>query len=341
MAGPGRRGGLPSSRAGRAPAQLCLVLSWPAELPLCPSPGCVAGNCSWTAWAPWEPCSRSCGVGQQRRLRAYHPPGPGGHWCPDILTAYQEHRFCNLRACPGEAGRRGPGRALPWHHVPLWRFHLRARPCPRRLVRGGPPLPEPDPSPGPSLFHAVPGGWSRWSPWSWCDRSCGGGRSLRSRSCSSPPPKNGGAPCVGERHHVRLCNPGPCGMAVGTSRTALPTPTSNCVPATCWDGDAHWPAEKTLRPAGGGRWDLGTGRGPARGELPAPSCTRTHSRHLVHPVPGESPSPVKVFGGFEGYGRECTCTWDGAEPDRLLPASAPSELANPMDLGPSRAFQYY
>ncbi|XP_055461492.1 SCO-spondin [Psammomys obesus] len=125
-------------------------------LPLCPGPGCVSGNCSWTSWAPWEPCSRSCGVGQQRRLRAYHPPGPGGHWCPDILTAYQERRFCNLRACP------------------------------------------------------VPGGWSRWSPWSWCDRSCGGGRSLRSRSCSSPPPKNGGASCVGERHHIRSCNPMPC-----------------------------------------------------------------------------------------------------------------------------------
>ncbi|GAB5568912.1 otogelin-like protein [Prionailurus iriomotensis] len=177
----------PAHPARRGRARLCLAnctggdtsqerpcnLPSCTELPLCPSPGCVAGNCSWTAWAPWEPCSRSCGVGQQRRLRAYHPPGPGGHWCPDILTAYQEHRFCSLRACP------------------------------------------------------VPGGWSRWSPWSWCDRSCGGGRSLRSRSCSSPPPKNGGAPCVGERHHVRLCNPGPC----------------------------------------------------------------------------ESPSPVKVFGGFEGYGR--------------------------------------
>ncbi|XP_045352374.1 SCO-spondin-like [Leopardus geoffroyi] len=160
----------PAHPAWRGRARLCLAnctggdtsqerpcnLPSCTELPLCPSPGCVAGNCSWTAWAPWEPCSRSCGVGQQRRLRAYHPPGPGGHWCPDILTAYQEHRFCNLRACP------------------------------------------------------VPGGWSRWSPWSWCDRSCGGGRSLRSRSCSSPPPKNGGAPCVGERHHVRLCNPGPC-----------------------------------------------------------------------------------------------------------------------------------
>ncbi|XP_016050982.1 PREDICTED: SCO-spondin [Miniopterus natalensis] len=160
-------------------------------LPLCPGPGCVAGNCSWTAWAPWEPCSRSCGVGQQRRLRAYHPPGPGGHWCPDILTAYQELRFCNLRACP------------------------------------------------------VPRGWSRWSPWSWCDRSCGGGRSLRSRSCSSPPPKNGGAPCVGERHHARLCNPMPCedgcpaGMEVVSCANLCPRRCSDLQEGiVCQDGQA-------------------------------------------------------------------------------------------------------
>ncbi|XP_004430689.1 PREDICTED: SCO-spondin [Ceratotherium simum simum] len=161
------------------------------ELPLCSSPGCVAGNCSWTAWAPWEPCSRSCGVGQQRRLRAYRPPGPGGHWCPDILTAYQERRFCNLRACP------------------------------------------------------VPGGWSRWSPWSWCDRSCGGGRSLRSRHCSSPPPKNGGAPCVGERHHARLCNPMPCeegcpaGMEVVSCANRCPRRCSDLQEGiVCQDGQA-------------------------------------------------------------------------------------------------------
>ncbi|XP_039109837.1 SCO-spondin-like [Hyaena hyaena] len=164
------------------------------EPPPCPGPGCVAGNCSWTAWAPWEPCSRSCGVGQQRRLRAYRPPGPGGHWCPDILTAYQEHRFCSLRACP------------------------------------------------------VPGGWSHWSPWSWCDRSCGGGRSLRSRSCSSPPPKNGGAPCVGERHHVRLCNPWPCeqgcpaGMQMLSCANRCPRRCSDLQEGVvCQDGQACQP----------------------------------------------------------------------------------------------------
>lgn len=69
---------------------------------------------------------------------------------------------------------------------------------------------------GAVLSNTVPGGWSRWSPWSWCDRSCGGGRSLRTRSCLSPPPKNGGASCAGERHHTRVCNALPCGKTWAT-----------------------------------------------------------------------------------------------------------------------------
>ncbi|KAL7874681.1 hypothetical protein SRHO_G00056510, partial [Serrasalmus rhombeus] len=52
--------------------------------------------------------------------------------------------------------------------------------------------------------------WSRWSPWSRCDKACGGGRSIRTRSCSSPPPKNGGWNCVGEKNQVKPCNTKPC-----------------------------------------------------------------------------------------------------------------------------------
>ncbi len=57
----------------------------------------------------------------------------------------------------------------------------------------------------------VDGGWSRWSPWSRCDKRCGGGRSIRTRSCSSPPPKNGGKKCEGEKNQVKPCNTKPCG----------------------------------------------------------------------------------------------------------------------------------
>ncbi|XP_070582937.1 LOW QUALITY PROTEIN: SCO-spondin-like [Erythrolamprus reginae] len=126
------------------------------ETPLCEGDACLGLNCSWNTWSPWSACSRSCGVGQQRRLRTYHPPGRGGRWCHDILTANLERRFCNLPAC------------------------------------------------------RVDGAWSKWSPWSWCDRTCGGGRSVRTRICASPPPKNGGRHCSGEKYHVRVCNPQSC-----------------------------------------------------------------------------------------------------------------------------------
>lgn len=54
------------------------------------------------------------------------------------------------------------------------------------------------------------GGWSSWSPWSVCNASCSGGVTVRSRSCSMPPPSNGGAGCEGESMETEECNVDPC-----------------------------------------------------------------------------------------------------------------------------------
>uniref|UniRef100_A0A667YJF4 SCO-spondin n=1 Tax=Myripristis murdjan TaxID=586833 RepID=A0A667YJF4_9TELE len=124
---------------------------------VCVGEDCARRNCSWTEWGEWSSCSRSCGVGQQQRIRTFLSPGSNGSWCEDILGGNLEHRFCNIRPC------------------------------------------------------RVDGGWSRWSPWSRCDKRCGGGRSIRTRSCSSPPPKNGGKKCEGEKNQVKPCNTKPCG----------------------------------------------------------------------------------------------------------------------------------
>lgn len=67
----------------------------------CVGAGCAHRNCSWTEWGPWESCSRSCGVGQQHRLRTFISPGTNGSWCEDILEGNLEHRFCNIRPCRG------------------------------------------------------------------------------------------------------------------------------------------------------------------------------------------------------------------------------------------------
>ncbi|CAM2104988.1 unnamed protein product [Caretta caretta] len=149
------------------------------DAPPCLGEECAGRNCSWTPWAPWSECSRSCGVGQQGRLRTYHPPGERGLWCQGILTANTEQRFCNLQACK------------------------------------------------------VAGAWSKWSPWSWCDRTCGGGRSVRTRTCTSPPPKNGGSHCPGEKYQGRVCNPRPC--EEGCPPAMAMVDCANRCPRHCWD----------------------------------------------------------------------------------------------------------
>ncbi|XP_069815842.1 SCO-spondin-like [Dendropsophus ebraccatus] len=150
-----------------------------SDSPPCDSDDCRDRNCTWNPWSEWSECSRSCGVGQQRLLRTYNPPGDRGLWCEDILTGHMERQFCNLQPCK------------------------------------------------------VNGGWSKWSPWSWCDRSCGGGRSVRSRTCTSPPPKNGGKDCTGEKYQVRICNPRPCadGCPPGMEQVGC----ANLCPRRCAD----------------------------------------------------------------------------------------------------------
>ncbi|KAM4544149.1 SCO-spondin [Fundulus diaphanus] len=155
------------------------------NLPQCPGEVCVAAdcverNCSWTEWGKWGSCSRSCGVGQQQRIRTFLRPAGNGSWCKDIVGGNLENRFCNIRPC------------------------------------------------------RVDGAWSRWSPWSRCDQRCGGGRSIRTRSCSSPPPKNGGKKCVGEKNQVKPCNTNPCdekGCPMGQEFV----PCANQCPQRCSD----------------------------------------------------------------------------------------------------------
>ncbi|XP_076112520.1 A disintegrin and metalloproteinase with thrombospondin motifs 16-like isoform X2 [Mytilus galloprovincialis] len=56
---------------------------------------------------------------------------------------------------------------------------------------------------GPS---PVDGGWSEWSVWSECSRSCGGGVTKRERQCNKPLPQYGGMPCQGDDKVYKMCN---------------------------------------------------------------------------------------------------------------------------------------
>ncbi|XP_057290621.1 A disintegrin and metalloproteinase with thrombospondin motifs 16-like isoform X2 [Hydractinia symbiolongicarpus] len=56
----------------------------------------------------------------------------------------------------------------------------------------------------------VDGGWTQWSGFQPCSRTCGGGISYRERACQSPKPKHGGKYCEGESRMYIICNKEDC-----------------------------------------------------------------------------------------------------------------------------------
>ena len=65
---------------------------------------------------------------------------------------------------------------------------------------------------------SVDGGWSNWSSYGNCTRTCGGGIQIRTRSCTSPPPKNDGKYCSGSTFQLEGCNTQECPVDGGWSR---------------------------------------------------------------------------------------------------------------------------
>ena len=57
---------------------------------------------------------------------------------------------------------------------------------------------------------SVDGGWSEFKDWSKCSANCGGGTQTGTRTCTNPPPANGGAQCTGQSTKKKECNTHPC-----------------------------------------------------------------------------------------------------------------------------------
>ncbi|XP_063600628.1 uncharacterized protein LOC134776802 [Penaeus indicus] len=75
------------------------------------------------------------------------------------------------------------------------------------------------------------GQWGQWTAWTSCTSSCGHGKRLRHRFCDSPPSRNGGDYCHGERLETTPCEGPPCGEP-----TRHPAPASTPKDSRCGCG---------------------------------------------------------------------------------------------------------
>ncbi|KAI8521812.1 A disintegrin and metalloproteinase with thrombospondin motifs 14 [Branchiostoma belcheri] len=57
---------------------------------------------------------------------------------------------------------------------------------------------------------AIHGGWSTWTAWEECSRTCDIGIRVRHRTCDNPRPERGGSDCKGQSQEFELCNTQDC-----------------------------------------------------------------------------------------------------------------------------------
>eukprot|EP00064_Thunnus_orientalis_P020663 superscaffoldBa00005807_g20806 len=166
----------------------------------------------YSEWAEWGPCSVSCGVGSQKRLRQCNNPLPanGGRHCAGSDT---ETRSCRGKPCPVDGN---------WSEWSLWeecsrtcgqgnRTRVRTcsnppaqhggRPCEGKAVEVIMCSVRPCP---------VAGNWGSWLPWSPCSETCGKGMQSRIRLCNNPPPAFDGPQCEGTDTQTQVCKERPC-----------------------------------------------------------------------------------------------------------------------------------
>ncbi len=186
----------------------------------------------WSPWSTYSPCSSTCGNGTQYRTRicllSNGKPAQGDEY--KCKGENVEVKNCHVLPCPINGGwgkwtaYSDENCAIPClNDTDSWRpMKKRYRKCdnPAPSMGGkfclGPDTEEKECP--PIEFCAVHGNWSQWSEWKTCSKPCGIGITSRSRTCSNPPPRNGGKHCDGMTMDVRYCNLQPCPINGGWGR---------------------------------------------------------------------------------------------------------------------------
>ncbi|XP_071960715.1 properdin-like isoform X2 [Antedon mediterranea] len=150
----------------------------------------------WTDWSDWRPCSVTCGNGTQLRYQTCQ-----SHACSGNPV---DIRPCNDQDCP-VAVDGGWTRWKRWSSCSVscgkgYQYRVRTCSNPPPLYGGRQCVGKDSIVRSCTVRKscAVHGGWSLWSSYSQCDKTCGNdGMKVRTRSCTNPAPANGGDDCRG------------------------------------------------------------------------------------------------------------------------------------------------
>ncbi|XP_073244555.1 SCO-spondin-like isoform X1 [Porites lutea] len=212
-------------------------------------------NGRWSKWAAWSKCSRTCGQGKQTRNRTCtNPPPKYGGTCVGPAT---QTKSCLVKKCPVNGGW---GTWSKWHacsktcgNGTQYRSRFCNKPSP---AHGGKQCSGPNKETRKCNTKICPvnGRWSLWATWSACSKTCGTGTKTRKRSCTNPPPQNGGKGCKGIDKQTKSCLLKTCPTDGGWSAWGKWCACSK----TCGTGTQHRSRTCTNpRPVYGGRQCLG------------------------------------------------------------------------------------
>lgn len=175
-------------------------------------------NGGYSEWSNFSACSVSCNSGIKTRYRLCNNPQPqhGGRNCSNLGPA-QENRSCFLKVCPVD-GNYGNWSSFGICSKTCGRGEkIRTRKCDspapvgegRNCSRLGSSI---DIQPCNTHPCPVSGGYTLWSNYSTCTKSCGDGMQYRARNCTNPPPEAGGEDCtrLGPPKETKLCNTKAC-----------------------------------------------------------------------------------------------------------------------------------
>ncbi|KJH42087.1 thrombospondin type 1 domain protein [Dictyocaulus viviparus] len=164
---------------------------------------------SWSAWSSWSSCSCHSLMETRRRFCVVIDPSVQGFCTGSVI----EQRPCVPTTCGASPG--GWSEWSDWskcskdcqgtgHQI---RNRMCAEPLPtnRGMYCVGYSFDQRPCTISTPCGDPVDGGWTEWSEWSTCDKSCTDTQRSRTRFCTNPRPSQGGQPCFGSDFELQPC----------------------------------------------------------------------------------------------------------------------------------------